>query len=52
MATLRQKIQQSYVYTTENDTIVQICQLTYTDGDQTSLKESQDGVMMTLMQFC
>ena len=41
-----------HVYAANEDTIVHIRQLIYTnDGDQTTLRESHDGVVMTLMQF-
>ena len=48
---MRQESPKVHVYTTENDAIVHIRQLIYTDDDQTSFKESHDGVKMTLMQF-
>ena len=51
MATLRRENPTVHIYTTENDAIFHIRQLIYTDDDQTSFKESQDGVTMTLMQF-
>ena len=51
MATLRRENPTVPVYTTENDAIFHIRQLIYTDDDQTSFKESQDGVKMTLMEF-
>ena len=51
MAILRRESPTVQVYTTENDAIVHVRQLIYTDDDQTSFKESQYGVKMTLMQF-
>ena len=51
MTTLRQESPEVHVYTTENDAIIHIRQLIYTDKYQTSFKESQVGVKMTLMQF-
>ena len=51
MATLRRESPTVHVCTSGSDAIVHIRQLIYTDDDQTSFKESQDGVKMTLMQF-
>ena len=52
MATLRRESPTGHVYTTENNAIVHIRQLIYTDDDQTSFRESQDSVKMIMMQFC
>ena len=51
MATLRRENPTIHVCTSGSEAIVHIRQFTYTDDDQTSFKESQDGVKMTLMQF-
>ena len=51
MATLRRENPTVHVCTSGSEAIVHICQLIYTDDDETSFKESQDGVKMTLMQF-
>ena len=40
------------VYAANEDTIIHIGQLIYTNnGDQSALKQAHEGVMMTLMQF-
>ena len=40
------------VYAANEDTIIHIGQLIYTNnGDQSALKQANEGVMMTLMQF-
>ena len=49
MATLRRESPTLHTCSTENDAIVDIRHLIYTYDDQTSLRESQDGVKMTLM---
>ena len=51
MATLRRESPTVHVCTSGSDAIVHIRQLIYTDDDETSFKESHDGVKMTLMQF-
>ena len=52
METLRRDNPFVHVYAANEYTIVHIRQLIYaSDGDQSSPKESHDGVVMTLMQF-
>ena len=52
METLKRDNPFVHVYAANEDTIVHIRQLIYaSDGDQSSPKESHNGVVMTLMQF-
>ena len=51
MATSQRDASFVHVYAANEDTIVHIRQLIYTDSDQTTPTESRDGVVMTLMQF-
>ena len=52
METLRRDNPFVHVYAANEDTIVHIRQLIYvSNGDQSSPRESHDGVVMTLMQF-
>ena len=52
MATFKKEDPFVQVYAANENTIVHIGQLIYTnDGDQSASKKAHDGVMMTLMQF-
>ena len=48
MATLRRESPTVHVCTSGSEATVHIRQLIYTDDDETSFKESQDGVKITL----